>query len=84
MKSDGSIKVNNLTGFFTINGMNSKLKSNDINISGYLIDGKFTKLEKTNEVENLYVEDKRIINIKTNTLNMYALKANYDKKNRII
>ena len=84
MKSDGSIKVNNLTGFFTINGMNSRLKSNDINISGYLIDGKFTKLEKINEVENLYVEDKRIINIKTKTLNMYALKANYDKKNNII
>ena len=48
MKSDGSIKVNNFTGFITKNRKNSKLKSNDINISGHLIDGKFSKLEKIN------------------------------------
>ena len=34
--------------------------------------------------ENLYVEDKTEINIKTETLDMYSLKANYDKKNNII
>ena len=80
MASDGSIKVNNLTGLFTINGNNSKLENNEVNISGYFIDGKFIKLEKVNEVENLYVEDKTEINIKTETLDMYSLKANYDKK----
>ena len=48
------------------------------------IDGKFLKLEKVNEVENLYVEDKTEINIKTETLDMYSLRANYDKKNNII
>ena len=37
-----------------------------------------------NEVENLYVEDKTEINIKTETLDMYSLKADYDKKNNII
>ena len=84
MTSDGSIKVNNLTGLFTINGSNSKLKSDDVNITGNFIDGKFIKLEKINEVENLYVEDKTEINIKTETLDMYALRANYDKKNNII
>ena len=84
MTSDGSIKVNNLTGLFTINGNNSKLENNEVNISGHFIDGKFIKLEKVNEVENLYVEDKTEINIKTETLDMYALRANYDKKNNII
>ena len=84
MTSDGSIKVNNLTGLFTIKGVNSTLNNNEVNITGYLIDGKFTKIEKVNEVENLYVEDKTEINIKTETLNMYSLKADYDKKNNII
>ena len=84
MTSNGSIKVNNLTGLFTIKGINSTLKNNEVNITGYLIDGKFIKLEKVNEVENLYVEDKTEINIKTETLDMYSLRANYDKKNNII
>ena len=84
MTSDGSIKVNNLTGLFTIKCVNSTLNNNEVNITGYLIDGKFTKIEKVNEVENLYVEDKTEINIKTETLDMYALRANYDKKNNII
>ena len=84
MTSNGSIKVNNLTGLFTIKGINSTLENNEVNITGYLIDGKFIKLEKVNEVENLYVEDKTEINIKTETLDMYSLKANYDKKNNII
>jgi len=84
MTSDGSIKVNNLTGLFTIKGVNSTLNNNEVNITGYLIDGKFTKIEKVNEVENLYVEDKTEINIKTETLDMYSLKADYDKKNNII
>ena len=37
-----------------------------------------------NEVELLHVEDETQINIKTETLDMYALKAEYDKKNNII
>ena len=41
MASDGSIKVNNLTGLFTINGSNSKLKNDEVNITGNFIDGKF-------------------------------------------
>ena len=45
------IKINNITGDFIINGPNSRLKSNKIDISGYLIKGKFTQVEKTNEVE---------------------------------
>ena len=80
MTSDEEIKVNNITGDFIIKGPNSRLKSNKIDISGYLIKGKFTQIEKTNEVELLDVQDKTQINIKTETLDMYALRAKYDKK----
>jgi len=84
MTSDEEIKVNNITGDFIINGPNSRLKSNKIDISGYLIKGKFSKFEKVNEVELLEVQDKTQINIKTETLDMFALSAKYDKKNNII
>ena len=73
MKSDKSIKVNNLTGLFTLKGPNSNLINEDINITGNLIDGKFVNLENVNELENLYVEDDFTVNIKTDTLDMYAL-----------
>ena len=84
MTSDEEIKINNITGNFLINGPNSRLKSNKIDITGYLIKGKFTQIENVNEVEFLEVQDKTQINIKTETLDMYALSAKYDKKNNII
>ena len=84
MASDKEIKINNITGEFMLNGPNSRLKSNKIDITGYLIKGKFSQIENINEVELLYVEDKTQINIKTETLDMYALKADYDKKINII
>ena len=84
MTSDEKIIINNITGNFLINGPNSRLKSDTIDITGYLIEGKFTQLENINEVELLNVEDETQINIKTETLDMYALKAKYDKKNNII
>ena len=84
MFSDKEIKINNITGDFIVHGPNSRLKTNKIDITGYLIKGKFTQLENINEVELLNVEDETQINIKTETLDMYALRAEYDKKNNII
>jgi len=84
MFSDKEIKINNTTGNFMINGPNSRLKSKKIDITGYLIKGKFIQLENVNEVEFLHIEDETQINIKTATLDMYALRAEYDKKNNII
>ena len=84
MFSDKEIKIDNITGNFIVNGPNSRLKTNKIDITGYLIEGRFTQLKNTNEVELLNVEDKTQINIKTETLDMYALKAKYNKKNNII
>ena len=84
MTSDEEIKINNITGNFLINGPDSRLKSNTIDITGYLIKGKFSQIENISEVELLYVEDEMQINIKTETLDMYALRAKYDRKNNII
>ena len=84
MTSDKEIKINNITGNFMVNGPNSRLKSNTIDITGYLIKGKFSQIENINEVELLYVEDETQVNIKTETLDMYALRADYDKKINII
>ena len=84
MISDEEIKINNITGNFLIKGPDSRLKSDTIDITGYLIKGKFSQIENINEVELLYVEDEKQINIKTETLDMYALSANYDKKINII
>ena len=84
MTSDEEIKINNITGNFLINGPDSRLKSDTIDITGYLIKGKFSQIKNINEVELLYVEDEKQINIKTETLDMYALRADYDKKINII
>jgi len=84
MKSDGFIKVNNMSGLFSLEGENNTLKNQDVYISGYFINGSFIKFEEINEIENLFVEDQIEINIKTETLDMYSLKAKYNKKNNII
>jgi len=84
MTSDKEIKINNINGNFMINGPNSRLKSDKIDITGYLIKGRFSKIKNINEVELLYAEDETQINIKTETLDMYALRADYDKKINII
>ena len=68
MFSDKEIKINNITGNFRVNGPNSRLKSDKIDITGYLIKGKFSQIKNINEVELLYVEDETQINIKTETL----------------
>ena len=84
MTSDNLIDVNNSNGKFIVKGKNSSLTSNNINIIGSLIEGKFLKTNNINEVEKLYVSDDNNINIKTNKLDMFAKKADYDKNNNII
>ena len=46
--------------------------------------GNYTNVDGKNVVEKLIVEDNTQIFIKTNTLDMFALKAKFDKKNNII
>ena len=84
MFSDGIIEVNNLDGTFLINGKNSKLKNDDITINGSDIKGKFSSNNDINEIVELYVEDQNICNIKTNEIDMFSLKAKYNKEKNII
>ena len=84
MIADDTIKVNNSSGEFLLKGNNSKLISEDTNITGSLIEGKFSKSKDQRGFEKLYVKDDEKINIKTKNLDMYALSANYDKKENTV
>ena len=84
MKSDELIEVNNILGEFKLLGFNSEIITNDLNIIGARIEGNYTNVDGKNVVEKLIVEDNTQIFIKTNTLDMFALKAKFDKKNNII
>ena len=84
MFSDESIMVNNLTGEFNLNGSNAELKTENIQIFANIINGKYIVINDTNEIETLYVEDNDIANIITENLNMFAIKAKYNKKQNII
>ena len=84
MVSDESIYVNNLTGGFKLIGSNSKLTTNDIKITGANIEGKYINVDGQNIINQLNVEDKKQSNIQTETSNMFAKKAKYNKEKNII
>ncbi len=84
MKSDGSIKVNNLSGEFILKGNNSELKSPEINILANDIDGFYVEFEKQKDIVKLNVKDKEIANIITENTNMFSKKAIYSKEKNII
>ena len=84
MYSEEIIKVNNISGKFYLKGPKSELKTDSIQIFGNIIDGMYLNIEGVNEVQTLYVEDKTLANIITETMNMFALKGVYNKKDNII
>ena len=84
MKSNQSIKVNNLTGKFKLIGLNSQITTSDTIIIGSIIDGKYINVNGENVVQTLHAEDKTQVNIKTKTLNMFSKKAVFDRENDII
>ena len=84
MESDGSIDVNNSSGKFKLYGLNSKLITSDTTIIGENIKGKYISIDGKNIVDKLNVIDKTQINIKTNTSNMFAKRAEYNKQENII
>ena len=75
------VKVDNLNGNFTIRGNEAELKTDSIHILGSLIIGNFVRINNINEIEKLYVEDDKQVNIKTENMNMFAKKANYQINN---
>ena len=84
MVSDGSIYVNNFTGDFKLYGPNSKLTTDDIKITGEDIQGKYVNIDGENIIDRLNVKDKTQVNIKTETSNMFAKRAIYNKQENII
>lgn len=84
MFSDGSIDLNNISGDFKLYGQNSKIISTDTTIIGHDIKGKYYNVEGENIIEKLEVKDKTQINIKTETSNMFAKRAEYNKHENII
>ena len=84
MFSDGSISVDNLAGSFSIEGSNSRLISDDIFITGFMINGVLSNKNGIREISNLEVHDENILSIITEDTEMFSKKAFYDKEKSII
>ena len=84
MFSDGSIAVDNLAGSFSIEGPNSKLISDEIFITGFMINGILVTNNGARDITNLEVEDENILNIITEDTEMFSKKALYNKEKSII
>ena len=84
MFSDGSIKVNNLSGKFNLRGSNSRLINETIFIKGDSIDGMFSNVDGKKQIILLNVIDDKISYVKNNDSEMYAKKINFDNKTSII
>ena len=84
MFSDGSITVDNLAGSFSIEGPNSKLFSDTIFITGFIINGILVDNNGTREISNLEVQDENILSIITEDTEMFSKKAFYDREKSII
>ncbi len=84
MSSDGSIKVNNALGTFELRGANSNLQNIDLDIYGEYISGVFSEFDDKKQIKKLNVEDKNLLTIKTENLEMNAQKAVYNDQTNII
>ena len=84
MFSDGSITVDNLAGSFSIEGSNSKLISDTIFITGFMINGILVNENGIREISKLEVHDENILSIITEDTEMFSKKAFYDKEKSII
>ena len=84
MYSDGIIKINNLNGKFSLNGLNSRLNSENILIKAKSINGIFSEISNLKEISLLNVVDENISYIKNNDIEMYAKKINYNNDTSII
>ena len=72
--------MDNLKGDFNLNGEGSYIKTENIEVYGENIDGSYLQNEQGFEVEKLIVTDTNKVNIFTNSIEMFALKATYSKK----
>ena len=84
MSSDGLIKVNNSSGTFELNGPNSNLQNANLDMHGEYISGVFSELDGKKQINKLNIEDKNLLKINTENLEMYSEKAVYDDQTGII
>jgi len=84
MFSDGFIEVDNNSGNFSINGLNSQLKSESIIIKAENINGKFISINEKKEIGSLKVFDEKISFVKNNGTEMFAKKINFNETDSII
>ena len=84
MFSDGSIKVNNVSGNFSLKGPNSKLINESIIIEAESIDGKFLNKDGVKQISILNVIDKKESYVKNNDTEMFAKKINFDQNSSLI
>ena len=84
MFSDGTIRVNNSNGEFSLKGLNSKLVNESITIIGESIDGVFNNNNQKKEITFLNVVDKNISYVQNNDTEMYAKKINFDNNSSLI
>ena len=84
MYSDGSIEVHNKNGNFHLDGPNSILKAENINIKANKINGIFSSNNTVNEIILLKVSDEDIAYINTSDIEMYAKNIDYNKETSII
>ena len=84
MISDGIIEVNNLSGDFSLNGLNSKLSNENILIIGNSINGIFSDTSEKREINFLKVFDEKISYIKNKDTEMYAKTINFKSDKSII
>ena len=84
MFSDGSITVDNIVGSFSIKGHNSKLVTDEIFITGFIINGVLININGSREISNLEVQGKNILSIITEDTELFSKKAFYDKEKSII
>ena len=84
MSSDWSINVNNLQGTFELNGAKSNLQNDTLDIHGEYISGVFSEIDGKKQINKLNIEDKNLLTINTENLEMHSQKAIYDDQTGII
>ena len=84
MFSDGSITVDNIVGSFSIRGSNSKLITDEIFITGFIINGMLVNNNGSRIISNLEVQDENMITIVTEDTEMFSKKAFYDTEKSIV
>ncbi len=84
MFSDGFIEVNNISGEFSLKGLNSKMVNENILIIADTIDGVFNNTDDVRKIIKLNVIDDKISYIKNNDTEMFAKKIYFSDNTSII